>query len=130
MSCAIDYLGGFLYGKSTKDHVKDAYTDFVSKYHPSSYKPDELYDSLRNGLVHMFTIKNKYYFLTHNHPELHFKQYSGAGSPQIILNAESFRDDLVAAKDKYFDDVEANSDLLDKVMNHYTRDGFLVEIVI
>jgi hypothetical protein len=132
MSCAIDYLAGFLYGKSTKGHVQSAYTDFIIKYFPPSYKPDDLYDSLRNGLVHMFTIKDKYYYLTHNHPELHLKQYSGTGSPQIILNAESFRDDLSAAKDKYFDEVETrlDLDLLDHVVDRYTRDGFLVKIAL
>ena len=71
MACAIDYLAGFWWGETTEGSVKKAYVGFIDRYFPSGrYDPDGLYDSLRNGLVHMFTIKDKKYALTHNRPDL------------------------------------------------------------
>jgi len=123
MTCAIDYLAGFLFGESTEGHVKKAFTGFIDKHFlPGIYDADELYDSLRNGLVHMFTIKNKTYALIHNHPEVHLKN-SLAG--KIILNASNFRDDLVSAANRYFNDVETKLDFLDKWHTRFDRDGFL-----
>ena len=57
MTCAIDYLAGFWWGKSTIGNVQLVYTRFVKEYFPKDrYDPEGLYDSLRNGLLHMFTI--------------------------------------------------------------------------
>jgi hypothetical protein len=123
MTCVIDYLAGFWWGKTTSNEVRLAYTGFINEYFPKGrYDPDGLYDSLRNGLLHMFTIKGKKYALTHNNPHLHLKTDT---SGHIILNAANFRDDLVSAKDNYFNAVEVISDLLDKLVERYNRDGFL-----
>jgi hypothetical protein len=123
MACVIDYLAGFWWGKNTSNQVRRAYTGFINEYFPKDeYDPDALYDSLRNGLLHMFTIKSKKYALTHNNPHLHLKTDT---SGHIILNAANFRDDLVFARDNYFNAVEATSDLLDKLVERYNRDGFL-----
>jgi hypothetical protein len=74
MACAIDYLAGFWWGASTRNHVEAAYVGFVQEYFPPSrYDAKELYDSLRNGLIHLFTIKSKKYILTHDNPHLHLK---------------------------------------------------------
>jgi hypothetical protein len=70
----------------------------------------------------MFTIKNKKYALTHNHPDLHLKLST---SRHIFLNAGNFRDDLHTAKDRYFADVEIRPDLLERLVEGYNRDGFL-----
>jgi hypothetical protein len=124
MACAIDYLAGFWWGKSTKGVVEKVYTGFIDQYFPEGrYDTRGLYDSLRNGLVHMFTIKNKKYALTHNHPHLHLKVDANG---QVVLNAGDLRDDLRAAKERYFDDVEARADLLDRLLERYNREGFLV----
>jgi hypothetical protein len=119
MSCAIDYLAGFWWGnKFQKDESGKAYKGFIDEYFPKSrYDAKGLYGSLRNGLVHMFTIKGKKYALTHKHPELHLK-IDHAG--YIILNAANFRDDLVFAKERYFDDVETKVDLLNKLRTDKT----------
>lgn len=122
MACVIDYLAGFWWGKSTKRQVETAYTGFIDEYFQKGrYDAAGLYDSLRNGLVHMFTIKNKKYALTHNNPGFHLVDRNG----QIILNAGDFRDDLIAAKERYFGDVDAKPNLLDKALDRYNRDGFL-----
>lgn len=125
MSCAIDYLSGFWWGASKQGKVRKAYIGFIDAYFPNGlYDADGLYDSLRNGLVHMFTIKDKKYVLIHNHPEIHLKK-AKANKEQIVLNAGNFRDELVAAKNKFFDDVESSPELLNKVLDRYNRDGFL-----
>ena len=123
MSCAIDYLAGFWWGKSTKGDNKKSYIDFIDIYfEPNKYDSNGLYDSLRNGLVHMFTIKDMKYALIHNRPEVHLKT---GDKGQIIINAGNFRDELVVAKNKYFNDVEASSNLMDKLIDRINRDGFL-----
>jgi hypothetical protein len=123
MACAIDYLAGFWLGESTKGKVSEAYKGFIDKYFPPDrYDSDGLYDSLRNGLVHMFTIKGKRYGLKHNRPDVHLR---AAQSGQIILNAADFRDDLRAAADSYFEDAESDPELLDRLIRRYRRDGFL-----
>jgi hypothetical protein len=119
MACAVDYLSGFWSGKSSKR----AYTDFIDQYFPKGrYDATGVYDSLRNGLVHMFTIKNKKYALTHNNPQLHLTVNANR---QIVLNAGDLRDDLRAAKEHYFNDVESRPDLLDRLFARYSREGFL-----
>lgn len=123
MACAIDYLAGFWWGRSTKDQVKAAYTGFITEYFPKGrYDAYGLYDSLRNGLIHMFTLRGKKYVLTHNNTHRHLKSDPFG---RIILNAEDFRDDLAEAKEQYFRDVEGKPDLLDKLLERYRRDGFL-----
>lgn len=123
MACAVDYLAGFSWGESTQGKVQAAYVAFIDQYFPRSrYDSKGLYDSLRNGLVHMFTIKGKKYALTHKNPALHLKQDRDG---HIILNAGDFRDDLHSAKERYFTAVEAQPQLLDKCVERYVRDGFL-----
>jgi hypothetical protein len=123
MSCAIDYLAGFRWGKTTKGVNRKSYIEFIDTYfEKNKYDSDGLYDSLRNGLVHMFTIKNKKYALIHNKPEVHLKKDQ---TGQIIINAGNFRDELAAAKDKYFNDVETSSELMDKIIDRINREGFL-----
>ena len=124
MTCSIDYLAGFWWGKSTKGNVQKVYTDFIDTYFPPGhYDATGIYDSLRNGLVHMFTIKNKKYALVHNEPNMHLKKDT---TGQIILNAADFRDDLVAARDKYFSEVQTTPGLLDRLLDRFNRDGFLI----
>ena len=45
-----------------------------------------------------------------------------------MLNAEDFRDDLKAAAGRYFADVESNPELLDKLVERYSREGLLAEV--
>ena len=123
MACAIDYMAGFWWGKSTKNRNKAAYIGFIDTYFPPGrYESKALYDSLRNGLVHMFTVQGMKYALTHNHPEFHLSIDQGN---QIILNAADFRDDLLAAKQRYFAEVEIKPELMDKLLERYRRDGFM-----
>jgi hypothetical protein len=124
VSCAIDWLAGFWWGRTTRRAVKQAYTGFVETYFPpGKYEAEALYDSLRNGLVHLFAIKNRKYALVHDKPEWHLRKTSDGR--QVVLNVEDFVGDWVAAKDKFFDAVERDPVLLDKALDRYDRDGFL-----
>ncbi len=123
MACAIDYLAGFWLGESTVHKVRRAYTGFIDMYFPTGrYNASGLYESLRSGLLHMFTIENRTYALTHGRPDLHLRRDPYG---QIVLNAEDFLDDLISARERYFNDVEANPNLLDNAIVRYNRDGFL-----
>ena len=123
MSCAIDYLAGFWWGESTKRKVGTVFMKFIDTYFVTNrYDSKDLYDSLRNGLVHLFTIKDKRYALAHNKPMLHLKTSTNG---HILLNAEDFRDDLIVAKELYFKDVETDAFYMEKLKERYNRDGFL-----
>lgn len=120
MSCSIDYLAGFWRGRET--HRTD-YIDFIKTYFPNGkYDERRLYESLRCGLVHMFTIKDRKYALTHNNPTNHLKSTDDG---HIVLNAGNFRDDLFSAAQKYFNDVQADPLLLQKLIDRYNNYGFL-----
>jgi hypothetical protein len=100
MACTIDYIDGFWHGKDT---TRTIYTSFIDTYFPADdYDAEGIYNSLRNGLVHMFTIKDSMYTLIHNRPEYHLNVQNN----RILLNAGDFRDDLKSATGKFFDDVE------------------------
>ncbi|MGD0275411.1 MAG: hypothetical protein ABSB79_05065 [Syntrophales bacterium] len=125
MSCAIDYLAGFWWGESTEGGLgRKAYTRFIDRYFipRKRYNSQGIYDSLRNGLVHMFTIKKSLYELTFHEPENHL---TVGKHGYIILNASNFRDDLFAAANRYFNEVEITPELLDKAFERYRRDGFI-----
>lgn len=125
MACVIDYLAGFMCGGKT---TNKEYKQFITEYFPTGlYDADDLYDSLRNGLVHMFTIKNHKYSLTHNSPDLHLKL---DGEGRVTLNAGNFRDDLKQATLKYFDAVEKQPKLLDNFIKRIDDYGFLYSGVI
>lgn len=118
MACAIDYLAGYLRGGGK--NVKEAYTGFIERYMPQYQSNSEkIYDGLRNGLIHMFTIKGKLIELTKNQSKFHGKPN---GHEQIILNAEDFEKEVSTAAKKFFDDVEDienNPELIDKVVRRY-----------
>jgi len=91
MACVIDYLAGFWCGESReKMGVKSSYIGFIREYFNDKYNAEDLYYSLRNGLIHMFTIQNGKYALTHKNPELHLTTLNG----QTLLNAGDFLEDL------------------------------------
>ena len=125
MSCCIDYLSGFWWGESREiGMARQAYVGFINEYFwpRGRYNAKGIYDSLRNGLVHLFTIKNKMYELTFDEPDRHL---TISHNDYIVLNASNFRDDLIHAATRYFNDVKKNPQLLDKAFQRYERDGFV-----
>jgi hypothetical protein len=91
-SCLIDQLSGFRYNS---DKVGKRYKEFVKEY-LKKYNPDELYNDLRNKLVHNYSV-GSHYGLTRNAKHLHLKKVNGL----LHLNLEDFILDLKSAIDKY-----------------------------
>jgi hypothetical protein len=105
-----------------ESHKKD-YIEFINLYFtPGKYDSRGIYESLRCGLVHKFTIMGKKYGLTHNYPARHLRS---TRDNQIVLNASSFGDDLWNAAQKYFDEVEADPQKLQKLIERFNKYGFL-----
>ena len=125
MSCSIDYLAGFWWGENRETGMaRQAYVGFINEYFlpRGRYNAKGLYDSLRNGLVHLFTIKDKMYELTFDEPQRHL---TTSHHGYMVLDAGSFRADLLAAETRYLDEVETSPPLLDKAFQRYARDGFV-----
>jgi hypothetical protein len=120
MSCVIDYLTGFMEGA---DPSGKTYKLFIREHFPPrKYNSRALYQCLRCGLVHSFTINNNRYVLNSGHPEQHLKKTKNG---LTILNASDFRDDLIKAANKYFDYVESDPPSLLKLVQRYKEVGFM-----
>lgn len=125
MACAIDYLAGYWCGGKT---VEDDYKRFINEFFPKNsdgterYFADKLYQSLRNGLIHNMALLGAAYTLTDKRPSLHL---APGPSGSRNLNAESFFDDLLRARDSYFEMVEKDPDLLLKATRRHNLHGFM-----
>ena len=87
-SCFIDQLSGFRYNT---DRVGKRYRQFVKEYLPQ-YNSDELYEDLRNKLVHNYSV-GSFYSLARKAPQLHLQKVNGV----THLNLENFILDLKTA---------------------------------
>ena len=115
-SCLIDQISGFRYNT---DKVGKRYKQFVKDYLPN-YNPDELYDDLRNKLVHNYSI-GSFYGLTRKAPHLHLQKANNV----IHLNPENFISDLKAALDKYIIELRSDSDIRRKALCWYSEYNIL-----
>jgi hypothetical protein len=122
MACAIDYLAGLWCGQQTEPAT---YRAFIDQYFRpvGRYNSNELYVSLRNGLVHNFTTKDSKYILVFGRSTEHLT--SKPGTNRLYLDGQIFRDDLVNAKNLFFDDVLLDPNQLRKVAKRYNNVGFL-----
>jgi hypothetical protein len=111
-SCFIDQVSGFRYNT---DKVGKRYKQFVKDYLPI-YNADELYEDLRNKLVHNYSVGN-YYGLTRKAPHLHLQKVNGI----IHLNLENFISDLKTALDKYIFELRNSIDIRRKALCWYTE---------
>lgn len=117
-SCFIDQVSGFRYNT---DKVGKRYRQFVKDYLPN-YNSDELYEDLRNKLVHNYSIGN-YHGLTRNAPHIHLQKINGI----THLNLESFISDLKIALDKYVFELKNDSDIRRKALCWYTEYKILTQ---
>ena len=120
ISCAIDFLATL--HKGTKSNGK-VYSRFIDAFFEDKdvYKGRELYDCLRCGLVHNYTIHHSKYILTHGHPDRHGE----LDGEKTILNLENFFDDLVKAKQRYLARLKASQDLQENVKRQVSKVGVL-----
>lgn len=111
-SCLIDQVSGFRYNT---DKVGKRYKQFVKDYLPN-YSSEELYDDLRNKLVHNYSVGG-FYGLTRKAPHLHLKKVSGV----THLNLENFISDLKIALDRYIVELRNDNDIRRKALCWYTE---------
>lgn len=111
-SCFIDQISGFRYNT---DKVGKRYKQFVKDY-LTKYNPDELYDDLRNKLVHNYSV-GSHYALTRNAKHLHLKRENGI----LHLNLEDFIFDLKCALEKYIYELRNDTDIRRKALCWYTE---------
>ena len=117
-ACAIDYLASFWSGTASNARK---YKAFVADFFDEHYEPEDLYRSLRCGLVHNYTIKGSAYLLVDAKPELHFQKADGV----TILNLEDFAEDFRKAKDAYFERLDMDPTLQHNLARRYKRVGIL-----
>jgi hypothetical protein len=117
--CALLGISGFYAGK--KRTTGATYKRFVDDFLPGEYSANDLWNDLRNNLVHGYTI-TKTYVLAHRHPEIHLAQEKGVRSERTgeladltYLNFEDFLDDLKRAVATYFARLETDSELVSKL---------------
>ena len=110
---AVEALGGFLKPKAGNG-VR--FKSFVERYFPDPYpaQSDGLW-KLRNAAVHGFSPGP--YTLTHHNGHVHLTQSDG----RTLLNAEDFYATLVAAAQRYFDDL-CNDVALQAAFSERTKD--------
>jgi hypothetical protein len=111
-SCFIDQISGFRYNT---DKVGKRYRQFVKDY-LTNYNPDELYEDLRNKLVHNYSV-GSHYGLTRNAKHLHLKKENGI----LHLNLEDFIIDIRCALEKYIHELRNNSDIRRKALCWYSE---------
>ena len=111
-SCLIDQISGFRYNT---DKVGKRYKQFVKDYLPN-YNSDELYEDLRNKLVHNYSV-GKHYGLTRKAHHLHLKEVNGL----THLNLEDFIEDLKIALNKYITELRNDNDIRRKALCWYTE---------
>jgi len=126
--CAIDYLASFNTGGETRG---SDYINFLNEYEwfTRKYIPEDIYKSLRCGLVHNFTIKGDRYILGSKEPENHLKTKQFLGESMICLNLEDFLEDFKRLKNEYFAKVKKpEKNKTQNFLKRFTEVGFLLPI--
>ncbi len=116
LSCFIEYIAGFRYGKTSKD----SYTKFVAEY-LKKYIPKKLKNDLRNKIVHNYS-EGGTYALAFNKPHLHL---SIVHNKRVLLNLEDFLEDIENAALRYFNEMETNSKIFELAKKRYSEYGIL-----
>jgi len=110
-SCLIDQISGFRYNT---DKVGKRYKQFVIDYLPN-YDPDQLYDNLRNKLVHNYSVGS--YALTRKAPHSHLQKINGV----TYLNLENFILELKSALDKYINELRNDAAIRQMALSWFTE---------
>ena len=120
-ACVIDYLSCLYAGE---DGGGKGYRDFIDRFFDDKrYNSSDLWASIRNGLVHNYTVKGGRYFYVDNAPEKHFATTEDG---QItLLNLENFISDVELAAKKYFELVESDPDIKAKLVKRIDDIGIM-----
>ena len=114
ITCLIDFLGTLYAGR---DSNRGTFTAFVSDFMRQQqdgvgYDGEELWKSLRNKLVHNYSIWQGKYVLTHGHPELHLRLHSDKAR---ILNLEDFFEYVKCVRDDHLTQVAQETELRERL---------------
>ncbi len=125
-SCFIDAMASFRYGV-TKNMLKDRksgerFKDFVKEYLPQ-YNAEDLYLSLRCGLVHNYVEHYGKYFLdsTDNSASLHLQPDGG----RTWINRQKFVDDLESAYNNFRAHILSNDKVFALATNRLNSLGLM-----
>jgi hypothetical protein len=107
-----------------KDTTGNDYKTFLNefKWFTKKYNPEDIYHSLRCGLVHQFIIKNGKFMLTHNNSHWHLKIYKN----YTVLNYQNFFEDIKNLKKEYFSMIEKDDNKRRTFLEKFNKKGFLV----
>jgi hypothetical protein len=123
-SCFIEALAGFYCGQTDpnlRGKSQDQFVKFVTRYLPK-YKPLDLWQSLRNGLVHSYTDKGKYLYVNKKENLHHLQENQGGG---LIINDENFVKELEIAYKQFKSDILSDPDIFSKVKQRFNSFGVM-----
>lgn len=130
----IECLGGYLNGAK---EGKNSFIAFIQKYFPDDYKPytKDIYDYLRNGLAHSYTIslddkkrhRDKFVLFGGDKQEPHLKPFDLENKSLVSFNRKTFARDFLKAWEKYSKEIFADQDpeLRKRAVKRMQSGGFL-----
>ena len=68
LCCAIDLLAKFSSGNLKNFGNRAKYIAFLNEYFPAKYDPDKFYEFVRCGLVHSYSMEDRYTILCRDEP--------------------------------------------------------------
>lgn len=122
-ACFIDAMASFYFGV-TKENMGGSgvrFKEFVKKY-LTQYNADDLYHSLRCGLVHSYADEGKYKFIQRKSL---WHQKSDCSGKRKLINDENFADDVEKAYFKFREDVLLESERFDRAKERYLDAGLM-----
>jgi hypothetical protein len=118
----VECLGSYFTGEKAD---KAPFTAFMKAYFPAPYHniADDIYASLRNGLMHDYTIKNDRFILVRNTDD---KRHLQIVDSKIVFNRAVFASDFLDAWERFSTDVMATPGLATRVHRRIHAGRFLV----
>lgn len=117
-SVYIDYLAGYYGGEGDN---RELYISFIKRFMPA-YNAEDMWTSMRCQLVHNYSERGSFEF-TDGRSERHLKPSRLKG--RLVLNVEDFLKDVAKARDDYFQLVEKDRKLRDRLVRRYNKYGIL-----
>lgn len=122
--CFIDTMAGFYAGidkEESKRNSRKRFEDFVEKYLPK-YDREKLWEDLRCGLVHSYTVGQTHVFTDAYKAGFHFDTTKRG---KIILNLEDFCADLRKAYKNFRNDILTKNEIFLNAKRRYEFLGLM-----
>lgn len=107
LCCAIDLLAKFSSGNPKNSGNRLKYVAFLKQYFPSAYNPETFYEFVRCGLVHSYSMEDKYTILCQDEPwarQVHLCKDTKTG--KTVMNPFQILADLQVAVRNYVENVK------------------------